>query len=131
MKARLLNSLLLVFSLFGYLEWGHGNRSFLFEAEWKILSGLFTEPLSAAHPFILLPMAGQILLICTLFQKRPGKIPTLISIACLGLLLGFMLITGLISHNIRITASALPFLITAVITSTRHLRAGSISKNTG
>ena len=31
MKAKFLNLLLIISSLFGYLEWGAGNKTFLFE----------------------------------------------------------------------------------------------------
>lgn len=70
MKSKLLNFLLIVTSLLGYLEWGGDNHIFLFKAEAEILSKLFTDPLSVLHPFTLLPLAGQIILLITLFQKK-------------------------------------------------------------
>jgi len=79
MKAKILNALLLVTSLFGYLEWGGNNHLFLFQAEGEIFSKLISDPTSVIHPFILLPIIGQALLLITLFQKTPHK---LISYIC-------------------------------------------------
>jgi len=116
MKSKSLNALLIVTSLFGYLEWGTTNHTFLFQAEWDIITKLFVSPTEVAHPFTLIPLAGQVLLLITLFQKRPSKLLTYLSIAALGLLLGFMFIIGLMSLNYKIILSTLPFIVTAVIT---------------
>ncbi len=120
MKLKILNILLIITSLIGYLEWGGDNHIFLFQGESEIVYKLFTSPGSVIHPFILLPLIGQILLLITLFQKSPNRKITYISIAGLGLLLGFMFIIGLISFNVKILLSTIPFLI-VVVYSFRHL----------
>jgi len=74
MKRKAYNLGLLLTSLIGYLEWGGNNNTFLFQAEGEILSKLFTDPGSVVHPFTLLPMTGQLILIVTLFLKEPTKI---------------------------------------------------------
>ncbi len=99
-------------SLFGYLEWGTSNRMFLYQGEWEVLTKLVNDPASAAHPFVLLPLAGQVLLIVTLFQKQPGKWLTIAGVGAIGVLLFFMFIIGLIDLNPRIFGSTLPFVIT-------------------
>ena len=114
MKAKILNLLLIITSLFGYLEWGGNNSSFLFQSEYDVLTNIFTDPKMAVHPFTIIPLLGQILLLITLFQKQPNKILTYIGIACLGLLLGFMFFIGMISMNFKILISTLPFLATAL-----------------
>jgi len=116
MKSKILNILLIVTSLIGYLEWSGNNQMFLFQGEAEIIYKLFTNPASVIHPFILLPLIAQILLLITLFQKSPSRILTYISIAGLGLLLGFMFIIGLISLNFKILLSTIPFLIVAILT---------------
>ncbi len=116
MKTKLLIFLLIVTSLFGYLEWRGNNKAFLFEAEYDIFRLLFSDPESIVHPFVLLPIFGQILLLITLFQKKTGKVLTYIGIACLGLLLGFMFFIGILGMNLKILISTLPFLITAIYT---------------
>lgn len=116
MKSKILNILLIITSLIGYLEWGGDNHVFLFQGESEIIIKLFTNPASVIHPFILLPLVGQILLLITLFQKSPGKILTYFSITSLGLLLGFMFVIGLLIMNFKIVLSTIPFMITAVLT---------------
>jgi hypothetical protein len=121
-KSKILNALLILTSLVGYLEWGKKKETFLFQAEAEILMKLFSNPESVIHPFTLLPMFGQILLLITLFQKSPGKILTYIAMACIGLLLVFMFVIGMISLNVKILISTIPFLITAFLTIRHHRR---------
>lgn len=116
MKGKILNFLLIFTSLFGYLEWGNNNSSFLFQMEYLILTQIFTDIKSVIHPFILLPLFGQLLILITLFQKRPGKVLIFVGIACLGLLLGLMFFIGILGMNLKIIASTLPFILTAIFT---------------
>ena len=60
MKSKILNLLLIVTSLLGYLEWGGGNASFLFQAEGEVLSKMWSEPSSVLHPFIVFPILAQL-----------------------------------------------------------------------
>ena len=124
MTTKLLNLVLVVTSLFGYLEWGGGNNAFLFRAEYEVLAKLVTDPLQAAHPFTLIPLFGQIALLITLFQKVPSKALTYVGIACLGLLLGLMFVIGLVGTNYKILFSTLPFIVTAVVVIVRLRRKG-------
>ena len=116
MKCKILNVLLIITSLIGYLEWGGNNHLFLLNAETQLFSILFRDPSSVLHPFIILPFLSQLSLLATLFQKTPDKRLTYIGIAGLGLLLGFMFVIGLISLNIKILVSTIPFLIVASLT---------------
>jgi len=108
-------------SMLGYLEWGQDNSMFLFQGEVEILRRRFSDPLSVAHPLVLLPMAGQLILLMTLIPGVPRRLPTYLGIACLGLLLGFICFIGVISLNAKIFGSTLPFLFTAVY-AIRHYR---------
>jgi hypothetical protein len=121
MKSKILNFLLIITSLLGYLEWNGNNHIFLFKAEAEIFLKLFTNPLSVLHPFTILPLVGQILLLITLFQKTPNKTLSFISIAGLGLLLGFMFIIGLLSLNFKVIISTIPFIIVSVL-AIRHFK---------
>ena len=114
MHAKILNTLLVLSSLIGYLEWSGNNHLFIVEAEREIILKLFTDPNSIIHPLIILPIGGQILLLLTLFQKKPNKIMTYISIAMLGCLLYLMLFIGIISLNYKIIISTLPFLFVSI-----------------
>ena len=121
MKRKLLNALLIITSLFGYLAWGGNNHAFLFQVEAQLFSRLFSDPLSVLHPFTIIPLAGQVLLLWTLFQKRVSKVLTYTGIAALGSLLMLMLMIGIMSLHPGVIISVLPFLITAFITI-RHYR---------
>lgn len=116
MKVKILNLLLIITSLLGYLEWSGNSHIFLFKAEIEIFSKLFTNPVSVIHPFTILPLVSQILLLITIFQKKPSKILTYISITGLGLLIGFMFVIGLMSMNFKIIVSTIPFIVVAVKT---------------
>jgi hypothetical protein len=112
--AKTLNTLLLLASLIGYLEWSGNNHLFIFEAEREIILKLFTDTNSVIHPLIIIPMGGQILLVLTLFQKKANKIMTYLSIAMLGCLLYLMLFIGIFSFNYKIIISTLPFLFISI-----------------
>lgn len=94
----------------GYLSWGGGNHMFLFEAEAVIIYKIFIKPASVFHPFVLLPMLGQIILMITVLQKKISQKLTLLGIACLFILIGFMFLIGLISMQFKILVSTIPFI---------------------
>lgn len=115
-KNKILNLCLVLFSLIGYLEWGGDNSMFLFQGEIDIIQKFIENPTSILHPFILLPLFGQVILIYTLFQKTPSKLLTFLGMGGIGLLLLLMFVIGLISFNFKILLSTLPFLGTAILT---------------
>jgi hypothetical protein len=117
MKHKFLNAALILTSVIAYLEWGQHNSTFLLTAEADIIKKLFTSPSTVLHPFTLIPLTGQLLLLATLFQKQPRKTLTYIGMCSIGLLLLFIFIIGIISLNVKIAASALPFIITAILTT--------------
>ena len=117
---KILITLLILTSLFGYLEWGGNHQVFLFQAEADIFSKMWTKPAEVIHPFTVLPLFGQFILFFTLFQKDPSPVWIWIGMAGIGLLLGFMFVIGLISLNYKIALSTLPFLIVSVL-MIRHL----------
>ncbi|MCU0388560.1 MAG: hypothetical protein MUE71_08140 [Chitinophagaceae bacterium] len=106
----------------GYLEWGKGKKAFLFQAELELFSKMPHEPLSVLHPFTVLPVLGQVLLLFSLFQKQPGKIVTYAGIGCISLLLLLIFAVGCMSLNLKIMASVIPFLTISYITIKYHWR---------
>ena len=102
---------LIITSLFGYLEWGGDQHLFLFQAEADIFSKIFTNPGDVIHPFTVLPLFGQFILVFTVFQKNPSPKWIWIGMMGIGLLLGFMFVIGMMSFNYKIALSTLPFLI--------------------
>lgn len=121
MKGKILNALLILTSLIGYLEWSGDSSSFLFQAEAEIFSKLFSDPQSVLHPFTVIPFIGQLVLAVTLLQKKPGKVLTYTGILALGFLMVFLFVIGWISMNYKIIGSTVPFLVVAVLTVI-HLR---------
>ena len=95
---------------------------YLWEGEWQILQRLVTAPGSVLHPFTLLPLLGQVVLLITLFQRQPSRWLTYLGIAGIGLLLVLMFMIGLIGANWKILLFSLPFLVVAVFTLVYHRR---------
>ncbi|MEZ4956674.1 MAG: hypothetical protein R2825_24165 [Saprospiraceae bacterium] len=120
MKGKILNLGLILTSLIGYLEWGKDNSSFLFQTEFEIFKKLISDPISAFHPFTILPLFGQILLAITLFQKKTSKLLTYLGLGGIGILLLFMFAIGIIGLNYKIALSTLPFLITGYFAFKHH-----------
>lgn len=116
MKLKLLLAALIITSLAGYLEWGGDNKAYVFELEGTILEKLFTNPASVLHPLILIPLAGQILLVVAILQRKPGKWWIYGGTGSIGILFLTILIAGLAGMNIKIIGSVLPFLVLAVWT---------------
>ena len=108
---KLLNSLLLLSSFFGYLEWPPDNHGFIFQLEAEILQLVKTKAASLAHPFIILPFIGQVLLLISLFQSPPNRWLTLTGLLCTGLLMILLFVIGLLSAHAVIIASALPYIL--------------------
>jgi hypothetical protein len=121
-KNKVLNSLLILSSFIGYLEWVKDKKLFLFQLELEIISKVFSDPASVLHPLIILPFAGQLILLITLIQRKPNKVLILIGIAGLGILLGLMFVIGLMSLNFKILFSTFPFLMFAILTIRYHTK---------
>lgn len=120
MKSKVLNFLLLVTSLLGYLNWSGNNHIFLFKAEVEVISKLFKDPVSVIHPMTLIPLIGQLILFITLFQNKPNKVLTLLGISGIGILLYLLFIIGLISSNFLISISSVPFVVLSIYTIRFH-----------
>ena len=116
MNLRILNILLICFSLLAYLEWGGGNQSYIYEIEAELFTKIFTNPSTLIHPFILLPVIGQILLLVSIFHTPYKTIITYMGMTCIGLLFSFILFIGIIKGNLKILISVMPFFITAIYT---------------
>lgn len=121
MKLKLLIGGILISSFFGYLEWAN-NKTFLFQAEYLLFTKLFSDPVSVFHPFTIIPLAGQILLITSLFKKNPFKICLLIAIAAIGLLFLIILTVGVLSKNFKTIISVMPFFVFSFLTLKQAFR---------
>lgn len=111
---KLLNACLLLTSLIGYLEWGKGMHAFLFEVEYQLLFVKTPDKQAFMHPFVLVPIVGQLLLLFTLFQKVPSRWVSMGGLLCLSLIMVLIFIIGIMGMNIRILLSAVPFIVTGI-----------------
>ncbi|MEN2284521.1 hypothetical protein AAGF08_20415 [Algoriphagus sp. SE2] len=128
LKSKVLNILLLVTSLMGYLEWGDNRHQFLFQMEGEVFYKLFNGPESVLHPLTVLPFIGQLMILFTLFQKRASRRITYFGVAFLGVLMFMVFLTGIASANWKILLSTIPFFVISLLVI-RHQR--SIKKNIG
>jgi hypothetical protein len=119
MKKRL-NLLLILSSLIGYLEWAGGNHGFLIQMEYGLLFGDQQHAENFAHPIIMLPLAGQFILIYTLFQKTPSRFLSIVGLACLSVLMLLLTFIAIADTNWRIGISVLPFLIIGALVIRAH-----------
>ncbi len=111
---RLLNIALIVTSLIGYLEWGGNNHKFIFQIERELLFGTTVSSNSFLHPFILIPLIGQLLLLISVLKKEPNKTITYAGLSCLSVIMLFLFLTGIISQNIKIALSTIPFIAVGI-----------------
>ena len=111
---RIINVCLILTSLAGYLEWGTDKSAFLFQTEAEVFRKFFVNPLDVIHPFVLLPLFGQMLLVFTLFQKVPGRTLSLTGLVSLSILMLLLFFIGIISFNWKILISSLPFILTGI-----------------
>ncbi|MCB9251254.1 MAG: hypothetical protein H6605_02200 [Flavobacteriales bacterium] len=114
-RVQILNVVLILCSLIGYLEWGDENHNFVAEIELQILSGLLMDFKSMIHPLILLPLFGQILLLVSLFSKKWFKWLTYSGIISIWSLYVLLLFIGFTSGQMKIFLFALPFNIIAIV----------------
>ncbi len=111
---KILNTCLLLTFLFSYLEWGKDNHTFIFQGEAEVFLQAKNNPGVILHPAILIPLLGQILLLYTLFQQKPGRVLTLTGLACLSTIILMLIVAGINTFNTRILVSLIPFIITAI-----------------
>lgn len=98
---------------FCYLEWGVGQSAFLYEAAYQVFLHRESAGDNLSHPFILLPLAGLLVLIYQAFQPVPSRRWVYLGLALPGLLVLFLMFIGAVSQNIKIVVSTLPFLLSA------------------
>ncbi len=72
---RLINIAIVLGSLTPYLEWGGGNSAFLAHLEYTVLFGRTTSSDAFLHPMVVLPLAGQLLILFTLLQTSTSAPP--------------------------------------------------------
>jgi heme A synthase len=108
---KLINLGLLLSFLICYLEWGQDMSGFLFQMEYDLFADASNSISSFLHPLILLPFIGQVVLLVSMFLRKPHRKLTLVVIAFLGVLVFMVLLVGVLSLNFKIIISAFPFVL--------------------
>ena len=114
-KVRVLLLALVLTFLCGYMEWGQGQSAFLAQTEYELFfrRGLSTD--SMVHPLVLLPFAGQLLLLVNTLLAKPRRRLATAGLVLMGVLALMILLVGILSRNIWMVLSILPFLALAVL----------------
>jgi hypothetical protein len=96
------------------MEWGTTNSGFIFQMEYEFFRRGNDIAGSFAHPLILLPFLGQVVLLVStllLLHKRW----TLIGLLLLSPLVIMILLAGSLSLNVKTIVSTLPFVIISIL----------------
>ena len=114
-KTKWLNLALVGSFLIGYMEWGKDQKMFIYEAFVDIIQKAVADPVNFLHPFILLPLAGFIGILYTLFQNKPSRTLTLLSLGGMALIMVFIFLIGVFTGNVKMILYNLPFLMLLIV----------------
>ncbi|MFN8155519.1 MAG: hypothetical protein U0Y08_14595 [Bacteroidia bacterium] len=114
MKLRWISLGLFLSFLICYFQWGHQSM-FLFQMEADVLLSEKRNLHNFSHPLIILPFIGQLLLLVPLFKKNFPLKFILVSNILLSLLVFMVLLSGVLSMNVKMVLSTLPFIFFTVL----------------
>lgn len=100
--------------LWGYTEWGTDQHSFI----WQMVIQIFQQDgllKTLSHPLILAGLGGLLLLLSAVIFRPSRPFLPLSGIILLGLVMLVFTIVGMITGNLKIMASTLPFWMLSVI----------------
>lgn len=100
---------LFISSFIGYLEWGN-QKTILGIIEYQLLFEKSFAQETFLHPFVIVPLMGQIALLFMFFAEHPRFWSVLLAASGVGLLFFMLLLVGIISTNFKIIISTLPYL---------------------
>lgn len=110
---------LFVSSFFGYLEWGNQSQ-FIAEIEFNLLIKITQTVEAFIHPFILLPLLGQIVLLISFLLPKPKIWLVIIASSGIALLFLMLLLIGILNSNLKMTCGSFPFLVFYSLLVTRR-----------
>lgn len=111
-KSKLINLGLFLSFLICYLEWAGGNSGFIFQLEYSVFSENANQN-TFAHPLIFIPLLGQFLVLIAIFY--PNKKLSLVGLILLSVLVLIFLLVGILSVNVKIIASTIPFFVLTIL----------------
>ncbi len=113
-RKKIINVIIILSSFIGYLEWGTNRHAYIFQVLFELFTKNIADTSSFLHPLILIPLAGLVMLLITIFQKKPKRVLSLIGLASLSTIMLLLLFIGIIDLNPKIIISTLPFVIAGV-----------------
>jgi|GEM_PF-550667 len=121
-ERKLLILLCLLSFCFCYFEWGGGHSGLLIGIEYSLLIEGAGKGNFMTHPFVLMPLMGQILLLTALLFRRFSGWLSFAGLVLCSTLAGLLLLGGIISGKLVATGSTIPFWVFAILLI-RRLRA--------
>lgn len=113
---RIIIALVVIASYFiCYMEWGGGNHAFVAEAAYELLIGQPSFAQSLSHPLVLFSLAGLLLIIHHGFMPIPKRWILITGTIVLSALPAMIFLSGILSANIKMVLSVIPFLIACII----------------
>jgi hypothetical protein len=94
--------------MFCYLEWAD-QSAFIYEIAYLVLFEQSDKASAFAHPLVLLPFLGQLLVLIALFLPQPKKWMVFTGMAMMGLLVLVLVLVGVFGKNWRIVLATVPF----------------------
>jgi hypothetical protein len=107
---RLLNLGLLLTFLFCYLEWPPNNSMFIFQGEYEIFTKTKNWVSNFTHPLIVLGLIAQLIMIYAVITPKINTKLNHLGIIILTPIVLLFFVAGLLSLNLKIIGSTLPFL---------------------
>ena len=107
---RIINLGLLIAFSFCYLEWPPNNSMFIFQGEYEIFTNTKNMASNFTHPIILLGLVTQLILLYSAIKVNVSKKLNHLGVLLLTPVVLLFLVVGILSSNIKIILSTLPFL---------------------
>lgn len=108
---QIITLLVFISFFFCYLRWPPNNAAFVFEAEYEIITNTNNWLSNFTHPLILIGLLAQLLMLyCVLNKEVSIKVNTIAILLLLPLVVLFFVV-GLLSRDLIIASSTLPYLL--------------------
>ncbi len=107
---RIVNIGLFLSFLFCYLEWPTNNSAFIFQGEYEIFTNSKKWISNFTHPLILLGLIAQIILVFAIINPKINTKLNHFAVLILTPIVVLFFAVGLLSFNVKIMVSTLPFM---------------------
>ena len=113
MRTFIIIGLLISFSIC-YMQWGNNNSAFIAQVEYELLFKKKNIVEAISHPIILAGFFGQLILLYSALAKKPNKKLQSAGIILLGIIVLIILLAGILSINLKMILSVMPFILLSI-----------------